>query len=437
MLRVISEEFLDQPWSPETQNALLTKLKERGIVDPYNASGTFMDKAALTRIWKKLLETLGLLYVKDDKGIVVTAAGSRLLSAKKNGQQLRPIVEGQIAKLQYPNPTIAASYRNEFVGILPHLFLLQVLSKCGYKISVQEFELFVNLAKDQVDVERISSYILAWRELSEAERDTLLGVVRLVPAPGRGRKSGAGTRYQRILNDSAYQRAVLTYPNYLGLDDKDGIKYLVCHRPDEVQAIVTERLKDLKISHFDTLEGWLAYYGDPAQEPTWFTYLAQQIELAKTPKQAKDIVKTHKVEFERQLTAEEKQEIERKQDEKEIENFYVRQLHRIEPGLRLAPNGQQFDTPIGRMDLLCRSASGEYVVVEVKAGDAEDSVFGQILRYIGWVHMNLPNGRDNVRGIILAKDFAETARYSRIGLLKSNHKTHIGFMKHGLDLQNI
>ena len=48
-------------------------------------------------------------------------------------------------------------------------------------------------------------------------------------------------------------------------------------------------------------------------------------------------------------------------------------------------------------------------MVEIKADDAHDSVFGQILRYIGWVHLNLPDGSNNVRGIILAGGFPETA----------------------------
>ena len=69
--------------------------------------------------------------------------------------------------------------------------------------------------------------------------------------------------------------------------------------------------------------------------------------------------------------------------------------------------GRQVETPIGRIDLLCRGIDGKYVVIEIKANEANDAVFGQILRYIGWIHRNFEDGEDNVRGIILAGHFPE------------------------------
>jgi RecB family endonuclease NucS len=136
------------------------------------------------------------------------------------------------------------------------------------------------------------------------------------------------------------------------------------------------------------------------------------------------------------LTEEEAEEIERRQIEKDIETFYVENLSMLEKGLKLVEAGRHYPTPIGRIDLLCRSPQGQYVVVEVKAEEAKDSVFGQILRYIGWVHRNVPDANNNVRGIIVAATFPERARYSRIGLLKEDYKEFIQFKKHGLDLQS-
>ncbi len=86
--------------------------------------------------------------------------------------------------------------------------------------------------------------------------------------------------------------------------------------------------------------------------------------------------------------------------------------------------------------MLCLSEGGEYVVVEIKAEEARDSVFGQILRYIGWVHRNIPEAKDNVRGIILASQFPESARYSRIGLLKSDYQRFIKFKEYKLNVQD-
>lgn len=124
-------------------------------------------------------------------------------------------------------------------------------------------------------------------------------------------------------------------------------------------------------------------------------------------------------------------EIGRLEIEKAIETAYASQpqiLHTLEAGLQLV--GRQVETPIGRIDLLCRGADGKYVVVEIKAKSAEDAVFGQILRYIGWIHGNYDHGRDNVRGIVLASQFPDKARYSRIGLLKEDAELFLRFRRH-------
>jgi RecB family endonuclease NucS len=136
------------------------------------------------------------------------------------------------------------------------------------------------------------------------------------------------------------------------------------------------------------------------------------------------------------LGPEEAESVDRAQIEKDIEALYCAHLDMLEDGLVLSENGRQFPTPIGRIDLLCVSKEDEYVVVEVKAQDARDSVFGQILRYIGWVHRNVEGAQDRVRGIILASKFPETARYSRIGLLKPDYQTFIKFKRHGFDVQD-
>ena len=99
--------------------------------------------------------------------------------------------------------------------------------------------------------------------------------------------------------------------------------------------------------------------------------------------------------------------------------------------------GRQVETPIGRIDLLCRGTDGKYVVVEIKAKGAEDSVFGQILRYIGWIHGNYRDGRDNVRGIVLAGRFPDRARYSRIGLLKPDAERFLGFRQHAFAVEEV
>ncbi len=423
VLSIIMEEFLDCVWNHQTQDSLLKRLIEKAVLEPYREDSTPTDQTALVRIWKKLLETLGLLWVQDDKEIIITDAGLDVLS-----KEPRDVIEGQIAKIQYPNPSRTAKYSGDFKGILPHLFLLQVLRECDYKITFYEYELFVNLAQGQEDITQVIKYIKCWRDLDDGEKDTVLSLVKEIPIPVDKmdiEEETENMRYRRIHLNSSYQRSFYTYPSYLDSDSSNS--YIVCNNPIQIDELVENKLRDLKVAFFHSLEDWFAYYGDPTKKPSWFNFLCSEVEKVSTDEASK-LIEEHKV----RLTEEEQKEIKNKQIEKKIEDFYVDCLERLEVGLKLSKNGRQYSTPIGRIDLLCKSEDGKYVVVEIKVDEARDSVFGQILRYIGWVHRNLEGGKDNVRGIILAGKFPESARFSRIGLLREDYKDFIKFKKHGL-----
>lgn len=445
VLNIIFENFLDYIWNVDTQDDLLEKLQEENILDPYK-EGNRQDRTALTRIIKKILEVLGLLRVKRDHEIVITDAGLDLISALKedgNEKDVREVVENQIAKWQYPNPSIRQP-DFQFEGILPHLFLLQLLKNLGYEITREEYDLFVNLARNQEDLDRITTYIKQWRELTEEEQDKVRDVVNDIPMaekgdtqqvlPEGGGENGS-SRLGKISRDSPYQRSFYTYPSYLSQEEGK----IVCTSEDQVNQIIEERLNNLKLSSFENKEDWFAYYGDPTQQPSWFTYLIEEIEKAESEKEVKQVVEEGK----EKLSEEETETVEKKQVEKKIEDFYVELLDRIEGGLVLlgvdSREGRQYSTPIGRIDLLCQDSTGDYVIIEIKVGEAKDSVFGQILRYIGWVKRNMAQVENDVRGIILAGEFPDKARYSRIGLepLNDNYKEFLKFEKHGLDLQNI
>jgi len=420
ILAIIFDEFLGRVWNRESQDELLAKLVQKGILEPYTRDGTLTDRTALTRIWKKLLETLGLLWVQEDKEMVITDAGLEVIVTDNP----RPVIEGQIAKLQYPAPTLTGDYRDDFKGLLPHLFLLQVLRECGYRINLAEYELFVNLAQSQEDIERVVNYITYWRDLNGGERDTILKAIKDIPMEG----DPDYPRHRRINLSCRYQLSIYTYPTYLGLQQDNGELYIICTARDQVSTLLEAKLSNLKITPFASIEDWFSYFGDPKQQPSWFTYLSVEVEKASTVEEAEKLLRDHG----ERLTQDELREIERKQVEKGIETFYVDNLGLLEKGLTIVEAGRQYSTPIGRIDLLCKSQNGEYVVVEIKADEASDAVFGQILRYIGWVHRNLEGGKHNVRGIILAGRFPETARYSRIGLLKEDYQTFIRFKRHGL-----
>lgn len=97
--------------------------------------------------------------------------------------------------------------------------------------------------------------------------------------------------------------------------------------------------------------------------------------------------------------------------EYDLENSLVGNLDQLEKGLKLyvegSRTGQQFIAKgAGIIDLLVTDSSGDLVVIELKAGEADKKVCGQIQAYMGWVKKNLA-GKRKVRGIIVANEFTE------------------------------
>lgn len=418
-LQLIFDEFLGATWNQETQDRLLDSLTENELTRPYVPDADVRDRTALPRIIKQFLGTLGFLWAEGDQEITITDAGFALIAALANEEPLRPVVERQAVKLQYPHPLLPRKYREHFGGLIPHVLLLQVLQETGGYLTFDEQELFLNLAGEQNDAQRVIRYVQHWRNLSPTEQDELREIFRTMPTrpdpePGR--------RFNRIRQDAAYQRSFFCYPSWLDVDSEDRtIRVLDTEATAEIAG------SDIKVTDFPSPEDWFTYLGDPEQHPSWFTYLAFAVETAESREQAREEIERHAG----RLSEEESAEITRLEFEKAIESSYAERpelLHMLEAGLELV--GRQVETPIGRIDLLCRGADGKYVVVEIKARGAEDSVFGQILRYIGWVHGNYEGGRGNVRGIILASQFPDKARYSRIGLLKDDAEEFLRFRQH-------
>lgn len=101
--------------------------------------------------------------------------------------------------------------------------------------------------------------------------------------------------------------------------------------------------------------------------------------------------------------------------ERDLEGTLAGKLDLLEPGLRLYSTadryGRQFDTGVvGVIDLLAMDETGVYIVIELKAGRAEEKALAQVLKYMGWVKQELA-GEKEVRGMIVANDFADSLKF--------------------------
>lgn len=97
--------------------------------------------------------------------------------------------------------------------------------------------------------------------------------------------------------------------------------------------------------------------------------------------------------------------------EKYLEDFIVSNFQTIFKGdLKIYEDadkndGQQYLTDIGPIDILAfEPKSNSFVVIELKKGRPSDQVIGQVLRYMGWIKLNLCKEGQTVKGLVICRD---------------------------------
>lgn len=94
--------------------------------------------------------------------------------------------------------------------------------------------------------------------------------------------------------------------------------------------------------------------------------------------------------------------------EEQLESYIVSNWNSIDFGYNLELYGRQYSTTVGIIDLLCIDKdNNDFVIIELKKGKEGDKVLGQAQRYMGWVKKNLAKKCQNVRGIIITREYDE------------------------------
>jgi len=103
--------------------------------------------------------------------------------------------------------------------------------------------------------------------------------------------------------------------------------------------------------------------------------------------------------------------------EASLRDFLIRNLNTVkERKLKLfvdenGREGKEYNTDIGRIDILTTDKDGNFYVFELKVSKGVDRDVGQLLRYMGWVKKNLA-GNKKVKGIIVANKMDEKIKYA-------------------------
>jgi hypothetical protein len=230
-------------------------------------------------------------------------------------------------------------------------------------------------------------------------------VLAEIPVLKKGKYSISGRRssmYNTIRLNKSYALSFFGFPAYV--QNSAGRLSIPDRHWAQAQSISRKHLRTTFFTEFRGKEDWFAHYGDESKTGS----LVDALDYYETISDV-DRARGAFEEAKRRRLPEGKWTIDSylkaRIQEKILEDVLASNLSLLEPGMTLVE--RQYQTLIGRIDLLARDTHGRLVVVELKKGKASDKVFGQLQRYRGWVANEY---KTTPRGIIVARDVDEKLR---------------------------
>jgi hypothetical protein len=355
----------------------------------------------------------------DNNIFYTTEAGIEYLNNSDDDELTEAIFTQQIKKYRIWNPTMQDKYKK--IDIMPYYLILQVLLKIpNNSFTKDEYVLFITKIKSHKisDIDKCIDYIVTFRKFSEENKRNYKREIQLADKssfPDRKRT------HLETLEDSAGKEIPLyCFSNLTSIKSGQHGKTIVLNNKLEAEKELKKLKKNLDYNITDKYD-WIRYHGsfgeltiDDVVENYLINFGQDRLleELQKTgvkKKDAEKIVSDHIL-------------------EKDIEKFYLKNLHKISPNLKVVKSphfGNQFPTTIGIIDLLCFDIKAKkYVVIEFKRGSSSDEVVGQTMRYMGWVYLNLEKENNSVKGVIVSRNLTNKLEHALIGL-QSELITHI------------
>ncbi len=98
--------------------------------------------------------------------------------------------------------------------------------------------------------------------------------------------------------------------------------------------------------------------------------------------------------------------------EADLQESLRQNLSQLNPDLTVADDGSERSVATGRIDILARDSSGDYWVIELKAGTANEGAIAQLMAYMNALAEEEEIDIGNIRGLLVAQDFNNKVRHS-------------------------
>lgn len=402
------------------------------FINNYGKQFLDSDLTVYFRNFSSWLSKYGFWGIFKNKTAYITEVGYDFASNCNEREITSAIFTYQIKKYQHWNPTIDLKYFN--YSTRPYFLLLEVINLCKDNyFTKDEYVLFISKIKSHNPLEMRSMINLLheFRELNGEDKKKY--VTEIIELDKKKYKNRKRPMFMTIKDSSAKELDCFTFGNVIVKGNNQYSNCFILNDRGKLEELLIEFNHSVKFIEFSEKSDWINHLGSRSG-----LSLENLIEMyIRDGKSTTDIKNSLGVGGNNSKID---SVINDKLYEKDIEDYYIKNIRDIDSNLEVInkPNyGRQFPTHIGPIDILCKNLiTDEYVVLELKRGHTNDEVVGQILRYMGWVYLNLEKTDKSVRGIIIGKEFSENIDYSIIGMQSNKSIDLIKLFNHPFDDEN-